>query len=139
MFTTNPSFGIKSYNFEDKGFKDITDGMYQYEIEVEITDPLIDFLAEKLETTMKKFPNSLNIIILPLLTRHTTIPNKKRFASKFGVDIVRGKYGNNPQEYAWVTAPAKYIDTLTEFAPESAIQRKTCFWRVIQHYFTRYW
>ena len=126
MFTSNPSYGIKSYSFEDKEFKDITDGMYQYEVEVEITDPLINFLSEKLESFNAEVSKLSQYYHFSSSDKTYYNPNKKRFASKFGA-IVREKFDNDPQQFPWITAPAKYIDTLTEFAPRISNTLKNKF------------
>jgi len=126
MFVSNPSYGIKSYSFEDKEFKDITDGMYQYEIEVEITDPLINFLSEKLDSYNLEVSKLSQYYHFASSDKTYYNPNKKRFASKFGT-IVRDEFNNDPEQFPWITAPAKYIDTLTEFAPRVSSTLKNKF------------
>ena len=126
MFVSNPSYGIKSYSFEDKEFKDITDGMYQYEIEVEITDPLINFLSEKLDSYNLEVSKLSQYYHFASSDKTYYNPNKKRFASKFGA-IVRSEFNNDPEQLPWITAPAKYIDTLTEFAPRVSSTLKNRF------------
>jgi len=126
VFITNPAFGVKSYTFEDKDFRNITDGMYQYHIEVEITDPLIGFLTEKLTSYNEEVSKLSEYYHFASSDKTYYNSNKKRFASKFG-SLAREKFDNNPESYPWVSAPAKYIDTLTEFAPTISSTQKNKF------------
>ena len=126
VHTSSPQSSIKSFSFEDRTFRDITDGIYQYEVEIEMTDPVIDYMTERMESLNNEISRVSEYYHFSNSKKMFYRDSKKRFSNKFG-QIVRAKYENSPASYPWVTSPAKYIDILTEFAPSIGTGSKNKF------------
>jgi hypothetical protein len=137
---------IRYFTGIDKLFSEITDGLYQYGIELEIEDGTIEFVKERLnalELSKREIEQYYNEVSMPSIKKflaenvnpHIKSPNEysarsalvnpgydilsNRFSRQL-VDKMIRKYSRNPSSAPWVAPVAVFVDVLDLFSESVA-------------------
>lgn len=137
---------IRYFTGIDKLFSEITDGLYQYGIELEIEDGTIEFVKERLnalELSKREIEQYYNEVSMPSMKKflaenvnpHIKSPNEysarsalvnpgydilsNRFSRQL-VDKMIRKYSRNPSSAPWVAPVAVFVDVLDLFSESVA-------------------
>lgn len=134
--------GIRHFTGMDKTMSDVTDGIYQYGVEVEIDDATVAFMEEKIQELIDakaELEQYYNIGSQPSMSRYlaeirdphidhpgefagtqgkssgTYDPVSNRFTQHF-IEMMRAKYsGRNIINAPWVSAIGVYVNVLDIF------------------------
>jgi len=140
---------VRSFSGIDKTFSTISDGFYQYEIEIEVSDTIPDYLEGQI-SELKEAISILNeyynfgTLISPTLEKaeisnphvdldvesgSTESPDKShyeaysnKFTRRFS-KVAREKY-ESPSNYPWVTVPAAFVDLVSGFVSNFPEEKK---------------
>ena len=139
---------LRTFSGIDKTFSNITDGFYQYEVSVEVTDTIKEYLEEQISdlrnsiSTLNDYYN-FSTVIGPTLEKAeisnphidlevesgTTEGEDKSHYEAFSNKFTRRFYKScvdkykTPMNYPWVSVPATFVDLVSGFT--SGLDRKT--------------
>jgi len=144
------TWGMRTFSGVDRTFSGITDGFYQYEVTVEVTDTIQPYLIEQISElkgllrelneyynfsiltgpTLEKAEISNPHIDLAVEAGTTEAPDKShyeaysnKFTRRFS-KVARKRYGS-PMNYPWITAPSTIIDLVSGFTSNFPEDRKS--------------
>ena len=102
--------GVRTFAVTDKTIDDVTDGVYQYAVEVEVKDGTVEFLNAMLKQMLianKDFSLYASLSTSPKFYDASTNQFKPEFMQYYTHQL-----GNNFISAPWVTAPARLCEAL---------------------------
>lgn len=104
---------VRHFTGTDLTMSDLTDGVYQYVVELEVNDATVVFLNQKIQT-LSNAKNELERFLAEGSKPHSFDVISNRFTTDF-IQIQEEKYSENPKHAPWVKPVRVYIDTLGMF------------------------
>ena len=152
---------VRYFTGTDKRFSEITDGFYQYVVEVQIEDGTIDFIkarVDNLANAKQEIQKYLNEVATPTMKKylaensnpHIESPDEYDsgdIVSSYGYDIVsntisrqmvaklNARYSGNVMAAPWVGPVAAFVDALDIFGQDTTSnEEKNTFIRTLYTY-----
>lgn len=102
---------VRHFTGIDLSMSELTDGIYQYIVELDVVDVSALFLEKKIQI-LRNIESILGYYLNDGNSRNHYDLNSDRFTQDF-IDQQRRKYQRNPEQAPWVSAISQYVDVLT--------------------------